>query len=73
MSAVPPDGKPLLHIVARMTAAPDLTTEKARARKHYDYWIEEELKHERNCLISDIFGGLLKSSADENSGTGISI
>jgi hypothetical protein len=49
-----------------MTAAVDLVSEKVKARKDYDYWIECELKQEHNCPLA----GPLKSSAGENSGTG---
>jgi hypothetical protein len=44
----------LLETTARMTAAADLAVEKARARKHYDFWTDEELAQERKCLFADI-------------------
>jgi hypothetical protein len=56
----------MLEVTARMVAAADLAAEKAKARKHYDYWTEKELEQELNCLIA----GILKSNTDENSGTG---
>jgi hypothetical protein len=51
----------LLEVTARMTAAAGLASEKAKVRKHYDYWTEDELQQERNCLLAD----LLESSAFE--------
>jgi hypothetical protein len=54
------------EVTARMTVAADLVSVKAKARKHYDYWTEEELADERRCLMADI----LKSASGENSGTG---
>jgi hypothetical protein len=44
----------MLEVTARMTVAADLASEQAKARKHYDYWTDEELEQERKCWVADI-------------------